>query len=122
MVRRLVGYDRYASKAAYERLQRLYGLVRLYVNFCQPVRKLVAKQRQGAKVTKRFDQACTPYQRLLENGALGESDRQALARQYVALKPLWLRTQIETELERLWKLSQKQTAASQELAEKEPVR
>ncbi len=122
VVRRLVGYDRYASKAAYERLQRLYGLVRLYVNFCQPVRKLVAKQRQGAKVTKRFDQARTPYQRLLENGALGESDRQALARQYVALKPLWLRTQIETELERLWKLSQKQTAASQELAEKEPVR
>ncbi len=31
VVRRLVGYDRYASKAAYQCLERLYDGVRLYL-------------------------------------------------------------------------------------------
>ena len=43
VVRRLVGYDRYASKAAFEALVRIYDLVRLYINFFQPTMKLVSK-------------------------------------------------------------------------------
>lgn len=65
VVRRLVGYHRYSSKAAYEQMGRLYLLVRQYVNFFQPISKLIAKERVGAKVTKRYDVAKTPYQRLL---------------------------------------------------------
>jgi len=33
VVRRLVGYDRYDSKSAYQCLERLYYDVRLYMNF-----------------------------------------------------------------------------------------
>ncbi|MEE8162537.1 MAG: transposase, partial [Anaerolineae bacterium] len=43
VVRRVVGYDRYSSRAALERLNMLYDCLRLYVNFFQPVMKLVAK-------------------------------------------------------------------------------
>ncbi len=50
VVRRLVGYDRYDSKAALEALNRVYNLTRLYVNFFQPDMKLVHKSRNGAKV------------------------------------------------------------------------
>jgi hypothetical protein len=50
VVRRLIGYDRYSSRAALETLNRIYDLLRLYVNFFQPVMKLVAKTRHGAKV------------------------------------------------------------------------
>ena len=52
VVRRLIGYDRYNSRAALEALNGVYNLLRLYVNFFQPVMKLVTKTRHGAKVHK----------------------------------------------------------------------
>jgi hypothetical protein len=59
-VRRLIGYDRYASKAALAQLEGLYQLVRWNLNYFQPVHKLVAKERVGSKVVKHFDRAQTP--------------------------------------------------------------
>jgi hypothetical protein len=107
VVRRLVGYDRFASKAAFAQLQRLYGLVRLYVNFLQPVRKLVAKERVGAKVRKRFDTARTPYQRLLTTGQLDEATAAALAQRYAVLNPVTLRTDLDAALAALWRLAER---------------
>ena len=66
VVRRLVGYDRYTSEAAMGQLRRLYSLLSHYVNFFQPVMKLAHKNRNGARVHKTYDQARTPYQRLLD--------------------------------------------------------
>lgn len=106
VVRRLVGYHRYSSKAAYEQMGRLYLLVPQYVNFFQPISKLIDKERKGAKVTKRYDVAKTPYHRLLEAGALGETERLALEREYQRLNPVKLKSQIEAALEALWKLAQ----------------
>ncbi|GAI16426.1 unnamed protein product, partial [marine sediment metagenome] len=104
VVRRLVGYDRYNSHAALEALNRVYELLRLYVNFFQPVMKLVAKSRQGAKVHKIYDTARTPYQRLLEAGVLTEAKRAELAAIYHGLNPVSLLRQINKNLERLWTL------------------
>jgi len=70
VVRRLVGYDRYTSKASYQCLERVYNCVRLYMNFFQPTMKLLDKTRNGAKVHKVYETAQTPYQRLLKSGAL----------------------------------------------------
>ncbi len=90
VVRRLLGYDRYSSRAALEALNRVYNLTRLYVNFFQPVMKLVAKTRHGAKVHKVYDTARTPYQRLLESGVLTEAKQQELAAMYHRLNPVTL--------------------------------
>jgi hypothetical protein len=38
MVRRVIGYDQYTSKSAYDCLDRVYSLLRLYMNFFQPSR------------------------------------------------------------------------------------
>jgi transposase InsO family protein len=103
--RRLIGYDRYRSKAAYEQLQRLYEHVRLYVNYFQPVSKLVGKERVGAKVRKRYDQAQTPYQRLLAAEVLDEAHRESLAKLYARLNPAELRRNIDAALDALWKLA-----------------
>ena len=103
-VRRLVGYDRYSSRAAYVLLGRLYGLLRLQLNFFRPVRKLVSKRRVGAKVIKRYDAAQTPSQRLLAAGVLSEAQRQALEREFLAINPATLARQIAQTLEALWKL------------------
>jgi hypothetical protein len=48
-----------------EALARLYRVVRRYVNFYQPLLKLLEKERIGAKVSKKYDDAKTPYQRVL---------------------------------------------------------
>lgn len=60
-LRRSVSHDRYSSKAALAALGRLYSLTRLQLNFLHPVRKLVGKERCGAKVSKVYDAPRTPY-------------------------------------------------------------
>jgi hypothetical protein len=38
----------------------MYGYLRLYVNFFQPIRKLIKKKRIGSKVTKIYDEVEDP--------------------------------------------------------------
>ncbi len=99
--------DRYNSRAALEALNQIYDLLRLYVNFFQPVMKLVAKTRHGARVHKVYDTARTPYQRLLKDGILAEAKQQELAATYHSLNPVLLLKQINDNLEYLWNLAER---------------
>lgn len=105
VVRRLIGYDRYRSRAAFAVFQRLYGLLRLQLNFFRPVRKLLSKQRVGSKVIKRYDAARTPYQRLGAMGVLTSAQHDQLGAQYETLDPIRLARDIEQTLDMLWKLT-----------------
>lgn len=106
VVRRLVGYERYASKASFECLGRVYDLVRLYINFFQPTMKLLAKTRDGARVHKVYDTAQTPYQRLINSGVLSEAKKAELAATYNGLNPIRLLKQINGNLQQLWRLAE----------------
>lgn len=106
-VRRLVGYDRYSSRPAYIVLQRLYALLRLQHNFFRPLRKLIAKERIGSRISKRYDQAQTPYQRILASNILPDTQLRALERQYLDLNPAALNRDIQQTLEKLWPLREK---------------
>jgi hypothetical protein len=112
VVRRLVGYDRYTSRAALERLNLVYATLRHYVNFFQPTMKLVSKTRNGARVHKVYDTAKTPYQRLLESGLLTPAKRAEMAATYWGLNPVLLLSQLNGHLEQLWKLADRPTAAA----------
>jgi hypothetical protein len=101
-VRRHVGHDRYNSKAAYAAFQQLYSLIRLHVNFFRPVCKLIAKERQGVKLVKRYDQPMTPYQRLLASGIRDDIARQVLDKRFLSLNPADLQRRIDVTLRRLW--------------------
>jgi hypothetical protein len=105
VVRHLVGYDRFASRAAHAQLARVYQLARLHVNFFQPVEKLLTKTRHGARVHRVYDRAQTPYQRLCAAGVLTPAKRQELDALYQRLNPLQLRRDLEAALERLWTLA-----------------
>jgi hypothetical protein len=107
VVRRLIGYDRYASKPAYECLGRIYNLVRFYINFFQPTMKLISKTRHGAKVHKVYEEAQTPYRRLLKLGVLSQTKQTELAAIYNGLNPVQLRSQINLNLEQLWRLAER---------------
>jgi len=105
IVRHLIGYDRFASKAAFAQLQRVYDVVRRHINFFQPVQKLVTKTRQGARTHRLYDRAQTPYQRLCAAGVLTPAKRAELERLYQTLNPLRLRRDLDVALERLWPLA-----------------
>jgi len=107
VVRQLVGYERYTSPAALKQLGRVYELARLHVNAYLPVMKLVGKEREGARVHKRYDVPSTPYRRALQAGVLSSDAQGCLQTQlrHVAPGPLSLRHQLLTELEKLWNLS-----------------
>jgi hypothetical protein len=103
-VRRLVGHHRYSSRPAFAVLQRLYGRLRLQLNFFRPVRKVLRKERHGSKVRKTYDRPQTPYQRLLAAGVLTPAQQTALEREYLAVNPRALTHQINQTLVLLWKL------------------
>ena len=110
IVRALVGYDRYASRAAYAQLARVYRLLRLHTNFFQPVQRLVAKSRHGARVRRWHDRAQTPYQRLAAAGVLSPERARELRALYETLNPLGLRRDIDAALAVLWRLSSREPA------------
>ena len=107
IVRRVIGRDRYSSKQAYEILNRVYYLLRLYSNFFQPVMKLTLKTRHGAKVHRVYDIAQTPYQRVLKSGALNEKRKSEIISTYSHLNPVHLLKQINSNVERLWQLRER---------------
>ena len=112
VVRRFVGYDRYASKAAFECLGRVYDLVRLFINFFQPTMKLVSKSRHGARGHKVYDTARTPYHRLVQSGVLTETKQAELSATYNGLNPVLLLNQINDNLEKLWQMTDRPSSVT----------
>ena len=105
VIRRAIGYNRYDSEEELKIIRELYQNLRLYVNFFQPVMKLKEKTRNGAKVTKKYDKAKTPYQRLLESKSLNQKVKDKLKAQYVKLNPAWLKRNLERLQNKLLKYS-----------------
>jgi len=104
VVRRVIGYGRYSSRTALAAINNIYSLLRLYMNFFQPAMKIVSKTRHGARVHKVYDTAQTPYQRLLRFGILSEAKQRELKDLYQSLNPAMLLEHINSSLEILWKL------------------
>jgi hypothetical protein len=102
VVRRMVGYDRYEGRPACQQLASLYGVLRLYVNFFQPSQKLISKERRGSKVIKKYDQAQTPYQRVLASDVIPEEVKTELRELYQRLDPVALFHQLEFYQDSLW--------------------
>ena len=104
VVRNLIGYDRLETEAEWLLLKAIYADLRLYVNFFQPMLKLVGKERLGEKVIKRYDTAATPYQRVLNSPFISENVKVYLRLQYARLNPVSLRNRIDANVAKLWKL------------------
>lgn len=107
IVRRIIGRDRYTSKQAYETLNRIYCLLRLYVNFFQPAMKLVSKTRHEAKVHRVYDTAQTPYQRVLKSGVSSAERKAQINSTYATLNPVSLLKQVNNNVEHLWQLRER---------------
>jgi hypothetical protein len=105
IVRRNSGYARYEGAEACEELNNLYRVVRDYVNFFMPSMKLLEKVRDGSRVTKRYDKARTPYERVLASPEVPQAAKRGLRRRYATLNPAALKREMEVIGKRLAKLS-----------------
>jgi hypothetical protein len=103
VVRRAVGYQRYDTEVQLHLLNELYAILRLYSNFFQPTMKLKSKERVGSKVTKRYDRAQTPYQRVLAAPQVSEAAKQRLRAKYQTLNPAALKRKLMRLQEQLLK-------------------
>ena len=91
VIRRAVGYGRYDTDKD--------------VNFFQPVRKLIKKERIGSKVIKRYDEAKTPYRRVLASPDIKDEIKVKLRKEYGMLNPAELKRKITKLQNRLLKLN-----------------
>lgn len=103
VVRRLVGYDRFEGTAACRQLAEVHGIIRLHVNFFQPSMKLIGKHRIGGnRVKKTYDQAQTPYQRLLASAEIAPEIKSWLREQYAKLDPVEILSHLAKPQTSLW--------------------
>lgn len=107
VIRRVIGHDRFSSKAVFKALRDIYILLCLYINFLQPVSKLLRKSRHGAKVYRLCNTAQTPYQRLLRSGVLTEDQKRELTDMYGAINPVTLLQKIRQSVGHLCTLAER---------------
>jgi len=120
-VRDSVGYSRYSSRQAYATLEQLYQQQRLLMNFFQPIRKLVSKERHGARVIKRYDRAATAFERLVATGQLDQATTRQLQALYTLLDPIKLRQEIALLRHELWEHRERSRRSFGMRAREEPI-
>ena len=102
--RELVGYLRFDTDAELKVLNQIWELDRTFTNYLLAQQKIIYKQRQGSKVTKRYDRALTPFDRALARTTLAGKDRKAMQGVMDAVRPGDLFRAIQdltTQLERM---------------------
>lgn len=107
IIRRIIGYDRYEGQDALNKLTELYSVLRLYVNFFQPSVKLLSKQREGSKVSKKYDGAKTPAQRIQATPEFSKEVAESLQKTYLGLDPIFLLRTTEKLQNEFWGLAWK---------------
>ena len=69
MVRTVVGYHRYDTASELLLLNEIWQLQSKLTNYFYPQQKLISKVRDGAKVSKKYDKAATPFHRAIDHPA-----------------------------------------------------
>ncbi len=96
---------RYDTPAELAVLNKIWELDATFTNLVLPQQKLVSRERVGAKVIKRHDQARTPHQRALDAGVLVPTTKAKLTRQLNKLKPGRASREIDLLVDQLERLS-----------------
>lgn len=82
------------------------------MNFFQPSMKLISKQRDGAKVSRQYDSAKTPYRRMLDTPGVSKKTKSALRLTYSKLDPVTLLKELEQLQDAFWKHAWRQTVCN----------
>lgn len=117
-MRKLVGYRRFDNTSELRLLNEIYAVLRLYKNFFLPTIKLASKTRVDGRIKRTYDEARTPYRRLMESRQISRKSKQQLKAMYEALNPAALQRRLSELREQLETIS----AAKSEIVLKRPWR
>lgn len=112
LVRAYLGLARFDTAAQTNAINQLYEKMWLYYNFFQPVMRLKEKitqpslspQGQPFRITRRFDQARTPFDRLCQTDAIAEEQKEQLRTLRDQVNPRQLRQEIHQLLDHIFDL------------------
>ena len=104
IVRKMIGYGRVDTYGQLDLLKSVYALLTLYQNYFQPSQKLIAKQRIGSKVRKKYDAAQPPCQRLLSRRDIPKDTKVLLRQNLNSLNPAQLPRNIHNLISELYNL------------------
>src|SRR6266498_2971287 len=118
-VRKLLGWDRYDTLQALKMINEIYQQLRIFQNLFQPSMKISSKTRKGSRVIRRYDQPCTPWERVLKSSGKTGQQIQTLISTLETTDPFGLSRRIDQQLDCLYSLAGQRNGASRE---KTPLR
>jgi Integrase core domain len=95
VVRTIVGYHRYDTAAELLLLNEIWQLQSKLTNYFYPQQKLISKVRKGAKVSKKHDEATTPFHRAIDHPTMTVERIVALTRTYSLINPAATQRQVQ---------------------------
>lgn len=102
LVRKILGYDRFDTKQQLKLINDLYdNELRLYLNFFKPSLKLKEKIRIGSKYKRKYDEAQTPYQRVINHKDIPQEKKDELKTLYETLDPIKLKKSIDKKVSKI---------------------
>lgn len=101
-IRRVVGYGRIEDTVLVSLWNDIYQEEhRLLTNFFYATMKLKRKERVGAKTTKQYELAQTPYARVMSSDTIELSTKDRLKEQYDTLNPMALQRSMKRKIEKI---------------------
>jgi hypothetical protein len=101
-VRRVTGYERITDQHLVEMIDDMYqNEHRLLTNYFYTTLKLKEKVRINGKTRKVYEEAKTPYQRLMESDKISKEIKDKLTREYQKLNPAELQRNLKRKLEKI---------------------
>ncbi len=104
VVRNTVGYDRFDTEDDLFLLQCIYKHLHVYVNFFQPIMKLIKKERINGKTLKVYDQSTSSYRRVLASDEIDFVCKIRLTNLSASLNPVQLWEKIDLNIGKLWEI------------------
>lgn len=113
VIRRFLGYTRIDCTKAIPVMNEFYRVLGLYLNHFIPGRKCIEKVRIGSKYRRRYDQAQTPYQRVLACADIPEAIKEKLRKEHETLNPLVLKQEWERLRAKIFDIQKRYGSPSQ---------
>lgn len=120
VIRRFMGYTRLDTPKVVPLVNEMYVILETYLNHFVPSRKCLSKIRVGARYKRTYDQAQTPYRRVLAHPAISDEIKEKLKFQHEQLNPLLLKQQVDRLTMQIFKIQRQN--GNQPLSEKVQLR
>ena len=112
VVRTVVGYHRYDTASEMLLLNEIWQLQSKLTNYFYPQQKLISKVRRGAKVSKKYDIAATPFHRAISHPTMTADRVIGLAIAQGRINPAAVQRRIQALTDQLLTMTTSKAGAS----------